>query len=438
MQKHKENVFLEKFSLLNSQDNSEDIKWSSSSSSDNENTSHKDHLCSSSKTLSRKRKRKKKTLKNISNLDVTITDAFTDSKRLNYREKSPILVMKRVGVNTPTSPILTSSRFPANKRSSPILSMSMKCLQQKSPILVSKSSSPKYSSKVKKKLAYHEQNTLRQDNGQYNTGGIIDSNFKTPDIDKNHVSKVDRSNISPRNETESRNHSPEVYNSGNKSDLPSSIKSEESGSLINAKVQLMNEVKSYFDSHFSSENTSQNISDTPTPEECLRNETIDILSCRTQSASILNVQNLSKPASSCTSNSDTSTFFEKYKKVKYKKGGLAYRLNMLLKKQSAHISLWQHERFLAGTSNFVIPKEENVVFFIKKVNFKYGCYLIGAVDVKNDKYIIIMNTLYVNNNVMAESVLKLYEPYRILENEDKDYKIIINVCKFECFDLNNR
>lgn len=433
MQKHKENLFREKFSLLNSQENSEDIKWSSSSSSECENTSYNDKLCNSSKTLTRKRKRKKKTLKNISNLDIMIIDASTEPKRECYREKSPILVTKRV--ETSPSPILTSSRFPPNKLS-PLLTTSMKSSQPKSPILMSKHASPKNSNKAKKRLAYNDIKTSRENNSYGDTGRVLDSNLKTSGRDKNHGSEADNIlNISIKKETESNNASLEVC-SADIIDLKNSIKSEESDPSVKAKLKLMSNVKNYFESHFSSENTSQNISDTPTPEECIKNETIDIFSCRTQPVSF--IQNLSKQDSTLTSNSDTSNFFEKNKKVKYKKGGLAHRLNVLLKKQNAHVSLWQHERFLAGNSNFVIPKEEHFVLFIEKIEFKYGCYLLHTIDVKNDKYVIFMNSLYVKNNVRAESVLKLYEPYKILEFEDKNYKIIINVCKFECFDLNNR
>lgn len=422
MQKHKENLFLEKFNLLNSQEKCEDIKWSSSSSSDYENTSYNGKLCNNNKTHSRKRKRKKKIQKNISNLDITIVDSSGDHKSHSYREKSPILMPKFVA--SPVSPILSSSRFPPNKSSSssPILSMTVKSFHHKSPILMSKNASPKQSSKVRKKLAYNEQKTLREHNSVENVP-------KKPDAGKNQLPK-DEDNLI---KMESNILNTEVSSADDKS--LNSIKSDESEPSLKAKLKLMKNVKTYFDSHFSCENTSQNISDTPTPEECLKNETIDILSCRTQSGPTM--QNLFKQDSTCTSTSDTSIYFQKNKKVKYKKGGLAYRLNMLLKKQNAHVSLWQHERFLAGTSNFVIPKGEHVVFFIKKVNFRYGCYLLDATDVNNEKYVILMNSLYVNNKVSAESVLKLYEPFKTLECENKDFKIIINVCKFECFDLNN-
>lgn len=114
MSRHKENVFLEKFSLLNSQErNDEVIKWSSSSSSDYEHSSYSEQQCNNNNSLKRprKRKRKKKLTKNVSNLDVTIIDA---SKSNNCREKSPIL-MKQC-IQRPISPILTSSKFPPKKK----------------------------------------------------------------------------------------------------------------------------------------------------------------------------------------------------------------------------------------------------------------------------------------------------------------------------------
>ncbi|XP_047039171.1 uncharacterized protein LOC124644034 [Helicoverpa zea] len=403
MPNHKNNLFLDKFSLLNSQENTEDIKWSSSSSSDYENTSFSNKLGNNNKTCSKKRKRKKKVPKNMSNLDITIVDSCNDRKKECFREKSPILVTK--SVESPVSPILMSScKFPRNRPTSPILTQ--KSLQQRSPILMPRTTSPKYTIKVRKKLDYKEHKSKKND-------------FKS--IDSNQEAFGDDKILNMKTELQSFDNSLEI----------NTTTSDKSESSLQAKLKLIKSVKNYFDSHFSSENTSQNISDTPTPEESSKNESIEILTCKTQ------VPNLQIIKQDSTSNSDTSIYMQKNKKIKCKKGGLAHRLNALLKKQQAHVSLWQHERFLAGTSNFVIPKGEHAVFFIQNIDFKYGCYLLNAFDVKDEKYAIFINSSSVNNNIIADAVLKLFEPYKILTLDDKDFKIIINVSKFECFDLKN-
>lgn len=400
MSRHKENVFLEKFSLLNSQErNDEVIKWSSSSSSDYEHSSYSEQQCNNNNSLKRprKRKRKKKLTKNVSNLDVTIIDA---SKSNNCREKSPIL-MKQC-IQRPISPILTSSKFPPKKTTSPILGV--KSVQPKSPILMQKNLSPRHPNKVRKKLAYSKDKIISM-----NIEDQQDYLLKTPDRDGTGTF------IQP---TESQSNDLSIDKTINE-DSRSSLKSV-----------ILSNVKNYFNSHFSSDSASQHISDTQTPEDCSKSDSIEILSCKTQT--LTNIPIIKQENSS---NSDTSTYFEKNKKLKYKKGGLACRLNTLVKKQNAQISLWQHEKFLAGNCNFVIPKEEHKLFCVKSVECKYGCYLINAVDVNNDYYVIFVNNSYVTNNICTESVLKLYEPYRI--SSFRDRKIILNVIKFDSFLLEN-
>ncbi|CAB3232003.1 unnamed protein product [Arctia plantaginis] len=74
MNKQNENLFREKFRLLNSQEHSEDIKWSSTSSSEPESTILNNNV-NEDRRRNRKRKRKKNVLKNISNLDITFIDS---------------------------------------------------------------------------------------------------------------------------------------------------------------------------------------------------------------------------------------------------------------------------------------------------------------------------------------------------------------------------
>ncbi|XP_026725540.1 uncharacterized protein LOC113492297 [Trichoplusia ni] len=402
MKKQKANIFFEKFSLLNSQEHTEDIKWSSSSSSDYENTSC---YVARNKNDTRKRKRKKPAYKNTSNLDITIVDASKDAAKSLHREKSPILTTKCGDV--PLSPILLTSRFPPNTSTSPILKQ--KSLRVRSPILKLKSVSPRNSVKVKKNLCFHQENK--------------EFNFRTVECNLNPAKKNKAEYF---HEDNSSNMKAGISSANNSTTSTDSM--TDSKTMIE-KNNLILKVKNYFNSHFSSENSSQNISDTQSPEDC-KNEDVDILTCKTQS--LTNIQ----PLGHNSTNSDCSTYLESNsKKVKYKKGGLAHRLNALLKKQQAKVSLWHHERFLAVNSNFVIPKGEVILFCAEKIDFKYGCYVVNVLDAKNERYKIIINSFYVNNDIFPNSILRLYEPYKIITTSC--LKIIVNVCKFEFIEFNN-
>uniref|UniRef100_A0A2H1VPT3 SFRICE_017344 n=1 Tax=Spodoptera frugiperda TaxID=7108 RepID=A0A2H1VPT3_SPOFR len=63
------------------------------------------------------------------------------------------------------------------------------------------------------------------------------------------------------------------------------------------------------------DSASQHISDTQTPEDCSKSDSIEILSCKTQT--LTNIPIIKQENST---NSDTSNYFEKNKKLKYKKG----------------------------------------------------------------------------------------------------------------------
>ncbi|KAM3956876.1 uncharacterized protein ACR2FA_009189 [Aphomia sociella] len=200
-------------------------------------------------------------------------------------------------------------------------------------------------------------------------------------------------------------------------------------------LNLVNKVKSYFDGHFSSENVSQHsISDILTPRNSSKSsEDVDIVSIITQVNS--NKNSLESEKEEIT-NEGINLKNNKSKKVRYKKDGLAYRLNGLIKKHKASISLWHHEKFLATNSNFVIPKGEHVLFQIRNVQFQYGCILLEVRDVNSIGYLVLINGNYVNdNNIFKDVIFKLYEPYKILEF-NSELKLIINVCKFECVAVN--
>lgn len=405
MNKQNENLFREKFRLLNSQEHSEDIKWSSTSSSEPESSTSLFNKVNEDGRRNRKRKRKKNVLKNLSNLDITIIDSCKNDVSCES-EKSPILKSRRM--TNIMSPVLTTISFPPKRDSdaiSPVLSS--KRIHSKSPVLNLKTTSPNFSGRVKKKLCYDKKSYHRED-----------------ELKKMKVSNE----IDTKSDCEIKEDQTELRTNNNVNIITesnSTLTLNESNSSLKSKLML--NIKTFFDSHFSSEHTSQNISTSDTtPSDCSKNEDIEILSCKTQT--VTNIQSVKFES---VTNSDVSNFDGNIKKVKFKRGGLAFRLSALLKKQNAHISLWQHERFLASHSNFIIPKEEYKVFHIQTCDFQYGCHLLNVINADSKKYVIIINKKYMNTTIVANSVIKLYEPFKILTN-NADVKIIVNVCKFEC------
>lgn len=486
MQKQKENLFSEKFNLLNSQENSEKILWTSSESSELENALNCERLSNlTNKARKRKRKHKKKVPQNASNLDITIVDVLKDvteeptavkfskslqkcdsriEKTSSTFERGKTFPPYECNKNEAISPILSSKACNLQKR---------RCLPDQSPILMSKYASPKNSPKIRKKLFKTEgidaQDIKSAKEAMESKNRSCSPVFlsKKDDIEK--LQRRKSENLTTKGFKNSTTHLKSIPISDNNyqqdtipklvennknntkqnistliTETPTkkSSKSEEfnlDDSLIMLKTsdnELVKRVQSYFDSHFSSETTSQySISESLTPKNSSKtSDEIEILNFYTQINSVINgsspVDEKSKNPS--LESSQSTEINENSKKIRYKKDGLAYRLNSLLKKRMANISLWQHERFMAENSNFVIPKGEHLVFRIQKVEFKYGCYLIQTVDLNEDIFLIFINNKYVlNSNIMVDMILKLYEPYRIIDFQD-ECKLIINVCKFEC------
>lgn len=200
--------------------------------------------------------------------------------------------------------------------------------------------------------------------------------------------------------------------------------------LKTPSLDLAKKVKNYFDNQFSSEITSQQtISQISTPKNNSKtSDDVEIISTMTQA--------LTNKNSIESKEVDTLETDKKEKKMRYKKGGLAYRLNTLLKKQTASTSLWQHERFLAENSNFVIPKGEFQAFRICKINSKYGCILLEAMDLNDDNYLILIKNGHSCDNILEDSIIKLYEPFTKLDF-NQCHKLVINVTKFECVNIKN-
>ncbi|XP_022127358.2 uncharacterized protein LOC111001680 [Pieris rapae] len=381
---HRKTDFVTRFRLLNSQDNSEEIVWSCSSSSDNENDGGKMNSIQDRKhSKTRKRKASKMMFTNdICNLHLTISDTSQESQG-NYNT-SPILKPRQSksisNFKRNHSPPLYSK---IKGSSSPILQPITDERRSKSPVLVSK---------------------LKE-----NTSEVC--------------KKLFNSNVTNQCSVKKRCISPIVCKRNSEGPTLISTKFVYKSDNNQNKTALVEKIKSYFQRSLSTESLSQNsISECSTPKNSSKtSDEVEIIDF---------TQGLPMPVKH-EGFLLTTHSAEKNKKVKYKKDGLAYRLENLLKKQNANISLWQHEQYLANNSNFIMPKGVCAVFRIKKVNFKFGCFLLLAINDKDEVFIILINTLYVKEKIDSDVILKIYEPYKVLDFNDK-CKLIVNVCKYVC------
>lgn len=461
--------FKSKFHLLNSQESSEEIIWSCSDSSDYENTNTHQNLGKPNLTFNRKRKRMKtgkKALKNISNLDITCVEDPSGYQGVKYSAQSPVLQ------NVISSPILKKSRqyiAPTNINkvlSSPLLSRNNKnssCIRNttnKSPILILKHASPKVTHNVRKKLFENNNNTIEnlafcKENTRSRSPVLcnqIRKKFKlknTITVSHFNLEPCDISNVLIKQEIlepdcidqEVFIDNKEVKKIKNETSIDEDLHDLEKEKTVRTKitnVDLSKKVRAYFDSHLSLETPSQlSISECETtPKNSSKtSEEIEIITSQSEKVmpKIIKLENRSSSDSlrSCE-------FVETSKKVRHKKGGLAYRLGVLLRKQKATTSLWQHERFLAANSNFVLPTDDFLQFHIQNVTFQYGCYIMELKDVKELQYYAIINNLNMtSNNLEQWNVFKLYKPFKILDF-NSDHKLIVNISIFECTVLNDR
>ncbi|CAK1550227.1 unnamed protein product [Leptosia nina] len=340
MKNHMNQNFRARFSSLNTQPNSEDFILSCSSSENEcENVIPRKHL------YTKRKRTPSKKLNNVSNLDITITDVSQDQLKV---KKSPILLPK----------MLKENRMPDCKNgevTSPILVPKSMPSRSKSPILPvkSKQSSPSVCKKLFQPAAVSKKRCLSP---------ILNTNKRKSFIEI----KSEQLDTSDENQNLIQiNMEPQTNN-----------------------TKLVEKVKSYFEGNFSSESPSQNsISEYDSPKSNSRtSEEIDIVDAS---------QGLPPPMKQ-EQFSTTDDITATSKKVKYKKDGLAFRLNILLRKQKANLSLWQHERFLADNSSFVMPKEVYTAYRIKKVDLKFGCVLLLAVDSKDDLFLILINSQHID------------------------------------------
>lgn len=459
MKQQQVNLFKSKFHLLNSQESSEEIIWSCSDSSDYENCSYNEINSKPGKRKRKQVKNKKNVFNNISNLDVTIVDGTTT---INEKKTQKFPVCVNAGCK---SPILTSSqRFPQfTSNKSPVINLSSKENKQVSPVLVLKNGSQKSLPKVRKKLFEHNsinidkhrersvspvltcrENVLKKSktsNNQKisNSSKNNKDQFSTDRIKNNQVPNTNIPKGLPYEERENNNHwikqeTQSLSGHRNQKHELQNLTQDTDISIDNKikSVALIDKVKSYFDSHFSSTPQSQNsISEYESKNSSKSNDDIEIINSLTEEKP-LNVKLENRPDQSSDSlKSYNDIYVHKTKKVKYKKDGLAFRLNALLKKQNASNSLWFHERYLAANSNFIVPREDFIAFRIQNVSFKYGCYLLDVLDINNEFCLVFINNSYVKSNTMAKrAIFKLYRPYKMLQFEK--HKLYINVCKYEC------
>ncbi|XP_053608786.1 uncharacterized protein LOC128674319 [Plodia interpunctella] len=423
-------TFNSKFRLLCSQESHDEINWSSTDSSDYENVSNIDnHITFHYKN--RKRKRKQKAPKNISNLDITVVDITNDKdlSRTKKQDKSSVLLSQYHPPYTSVhmSPIICPRTIKSEGR----------C---KSPILVLKTASL-FSPKVKKKLFGNNENVNKINvkspcpvppaplhcDGELTNDIILSKHFVNVASEEEYSKVNNEDNL---NKSDCVGESSMLRENKNATKLDDSLDSLKS----TKDWKLANRVKSYFDNIFSSESASQvSIQDSLTPKDSSKgsyksSDDLDIVSCLTQ---------INSNKSSTESFKDESDVMIQSKKIRYNKNGLAFRLNTMIKKHNASVSLWQHEQFLAANSNFVIPKGKHLVFIVRNVEIKYGCFLLHARNIESERFLILINNEYVNNCIFCKDmVLKVYEPFKILEL-NTDLKLVINVCKFQGEKLNN-
>lgn len=383
--------FSDKFCILSSQESVEDkIHWSSSDSDDTDLKKRISTLFTN-KTRFIKRKRKHKIQKTDSNLEVLVIDQIKHPKKTSILEKN--LLAPEVNKGTRTLKSYEDSLSPVKKENI------SNCLQ-KSPILSYSVNTPKLREKTKIQLFSYTENTRERSSSPV----LVNHNY-------NNNNKI----IKPINEI--GENLVEIENFKNSKENVSKKKDE----------------NMYFTSHFSSESISQHtINNTPSQEINSQriNSDLDISTSLIENSSKTSNDSVKPQVSS------NNTLKEFLNDCKYKKGGLMYRLDMLLNKKESNILLWEHERYMALKTNFIVPKTDYAMFQIKQCIHNFGCHLLVTRKIEsNECYLIVINDCYVRDAKFDEnSFLKLFEPYQLLQMDD--YKIILDASKYICINFN--
>lgn len=454
--------FSDKFNILNAQENENEINWSSSD--DEVDVARKQRRVSKiNNKITVSRRKRYKSLKNVSNLEISIVDDSKRGKNNISASKSPILLSKtekkakRNTIGFPSS----SSILPIKDRKKP---NSTHDVLQRSPILVPKSGvkptktaldnvksgirSPILSIKSSpitgrniwkcvKNLQYEDRETDKtpvkkikiEDEGIYKEN--YNNNSEVCDSKQNIKTKFDivRENVALERLSEdifeaSCSNNSEMCNTEGKLKMVTDIPRSNKDKSISDERGAFEDVESFLWSHFHSQSNFPLIDESVSPKTSTESSA-DIASL---------TQTISKSSLETISNQIIAERNKK-EKIKYKKGGLISRLDALLKKQQSNISVWQHERFLAENSNFVIPNVEFRMFRIRNCSIQYGCHVLDSINLHTDEhFVIVINNIYVNNTTISEdSLFKLFEPYIVINLEK--YKLVVNVSKFICSTL---
>lgn len=380
MLNNRKDLFAAKFNF-NCEEKAEEINWSSSNSSDLD-ISNQEHKSALKTQRKRKRNRRKS---NISNLNVTIID---NNKNINPLMERKHKVSKQ---DKDSTPVKTEGNQWDKALKSPILTKKYGLTEKKNNI---------------PKLVLPITNTSQELNRS--PSPVLFSQRSSPILLPDTRNKPDLTKAKQKSSQKENEH----INNTN---------------IINNDV--LQKAQSYFESYFSS-STPHSIN-----EETSTQKTVSVPSKTNSEIEIMLSSNAS-PLKPRSISLETDEPNEKNKK-KYRKDSLAYRLDNLLKKQQMNISLWQHEKYLAKHSKFVIPKEDFKSFVIKKCVFNFGCNILNATDlIDNENFIIVINNCYTNDMLLVEDIiLKLYNPFNIIIKDNK--KCILNACKFETLVMNN-
>lgn len=393
-----DDMFKTKFKSLYSQECNEDISCSSSTSNDEEIV--KSEFCNRNPEIRKrdcKSKRKQSECKNTSNL------------LFKFGEKSPILNGES-SKKTPKSPILEVIHNTNLLKDISDVSNTVSCLNfninnSQNRKLLHKSS---VSNKIRKNIFDTNLGSIKTKLCDFISKEAIQNGLiKGKNIDSERQSFYAHNNA----DSDIENTSPVCK----KIKITKRFKSL----CQDSKLNVMDRVKSYLDSHLSPESTSLSlIIEELTPESTGGSDKFKSLTSISDNT-VKDVEGTGRYAKI------------KLRRCKNKKDGLAFRLDNLLRKLNSNFNLWSQEKYLKGNTNFLTPESKYLLFYVKSVRVKYGCHLLVADHENDDCYVIIINNQYVIGSILINSILRLYEPYNILKINN--FNLAINIYKYDYY-----
>lgn len=146
-------------------------------------------------------------------------------------------------------------------------------------------------------------------------------------------------------------------------------------------------------------------------------------------------------SNSITSKSSSDSLYYEVvpKKKRYKKNGLAYRLQKCLRKQKSSVGIWHHEHYL-NKGDFSVS-DKCVKLKVNEMSNEYGsvvlkCNYLDDCSENTDPNtnsctVIIGHNNVVNTTFKPNCIFKLYEPYQCKRVKCKEGEFITyyNVCK---------